>query len=368
MAEPVDKDSKTEEATEKKIHDTIEQGKLPHSRETALLASFLAILIYAIFYAKDAFVDLGVFLSVFLEKPEAWPLATETDAIGLYRAVMVAIGQAVASLLVLLVVAGFGASAFQNVPRFVAERIRPQVSRISIAKGWSRLFGVQGFVEFLKSLAKLGFACTVLAFTLSQDHRRLLAGMITNPLEFTMVIRDISIDILMAIVFVMMLIAGADIVWSRFSWKRDMRMSKQEVKDELKQSEGDPIVKSRLRSLARDRSRRRMMAAVPRATLVIANPTHFSIALKYVREEDSAPLVLAKGQDLVALKIREIAREHNIPVFEDVALARSMYKQVSVDSVIPSQFYQAVAELVRVVYSRKGGAQAGVMNGRPISQ
>ena len=353
MAEPVDKDSKTEEATEKKIRDTIEQGKLPHSRETALLASFLAILIYTVFYARDSFVDLGVFLAMFLEKPEAWPLATETDVILLYKSVMAAVVRVVASLLVLLVIAGIASSVFQNVPQFVGERIRPQLSRISLAKGWSRLFGLQGFVEFLKSLAKLGFVSVVLVLVLSQDHRRLLAGMITSPLEFAMVIRQISVDILMAIVFVMALIAGADFVWSRFSWKRDMRMSKQEVKDELKQSEGDPIVKSRLRSLARDRSRRRMIAAVPSATLVIANPTHFSIALKYVREEDSAPVVLAKGQDLVALKIREIAREHNIPIFEDVALARSMYKQVSVDSVIPSQFYQAVAELVRVVYSKK---------------
>jgi flagellar biosynthesis protein FlhB len=157
-----------------------------------------------------------------------------------------------------------------------------------------------------------------------------------------------------AIVFVMGLIAAIDIVWSRFHWKQDLRMSKQEVKDEFKQSEGDPIVKSRLRSLARDRARKRMMTAVPRATLIIANPTHFSIALKYVREEDAAPVVLAKGQDLVALRIREIAAANGIPVFEDVALARSMYKQVSVDSVIPAQFYQAVAELVRIVYASKG--------------
>jgi flagellar biosynthetic protein FlhB len=353
MADSTDKESKTEEATEKKIRDTVEKGKLPHSRETAIFTSFVAILAYTVFYARDAVVDLGLFLSVFLEKPEAWPMNTEADVIALYKSVMVEIGRAVVSLLVLLVVAGIGSSVFQNMPQFVGERIRPQLSRISLSQGWKRLFGVQGFVEFLKSLAKVGFAILVLVLALSDDPQKLLEGMITSPIEFGLVIRGITVDILVVIVFVMGAIAAADIIWSRFHWKRDLRMSKQEVKDEMKQSEGDPIVKSRIRSVARDRARRRMMAAVPRATLVIANPTHFSIALKYVRDEDSAPVVLAKGQDLVALKIREIAREHNIPVFEDVALARSMYKQVSVDSVIPSQFYQAVAELVRIVYSNK---------------
>jgi flagellar biosynthetic protein FlhB len=355
MAESDDKDSKTEEATEKKIRDTVEKGKLPHSKETALFASFIAILVFALFYAKAAAVDLGMFLSVFLEKPDAWALGSAADVISLYRTVLMEIGKAVLSLLALLVAAGIAASVFQNMPQIVGERIRPQFSRISLAQGWKRLFGAQGLAEFVKSLAKLGFVGAVLVMVLSQVHRRLLDGMITNPLEFALVIRSILVNILMAIVFVMAAIAAADFIWSRFHWRRDLRMSKQEVKDELKQSEGDPIVKSRLRSLARDRARRRMMTAVPRATLVIANPTHFSIALRYVREEDSAPLVLAKGQDLVALKIREIASEHNIPVFEDVALARPMYKQVSVDSVIPQQFYQAVAELVRIVYSNKAG-------------
>ncbi|OQM77022.1 flagellar biosynthesis protein FlhB [Manganibacter manganicus] len=355
MAESDDKDSKTEEATEKKIRDTVEKGKLPHSKETALFASFIAILVFALFYAKAAAVDLGMFLSVFLEKPDAWALGSAADVISLYRTVLMEIGKAVLSLLALLVAAGIAASVFQNMPQIVGERIRPQFSRISLAQGWKRLFGAQGLAEFVKSLAKLGFVGAVLVMVLSQVHRRLLDGMITNPLEFALVIRSILVNILMAIVFVMAAIAAADFIWSRFHWRRDLRMSKQEVKDEMKQSEGDPIVKSRLRSLARDRARRRMMTAVPRATLVIANPTHFSIALRYVREEDSAPVVLAKGQDLVALKIREIAREHNIPVFEDVALARSMYKQVSVDSVIPQQFYQAVAELVRIVYSNKAG-------------
>ncbi|MFE0019082.1 flagellar biosynthesis protein FlhB [Mesorhizobium sp. NPDC059054] len=353
MAEADDKDSKTEEPTEKKIRDTMEKGKLPHSKEAALLTSFVAILVFTIFYAREATVSLSVFLASFLERPESWSIDTETDVIHLYGMVMAEIGRAVVALLVLLVIAGVGASVFQNVPQFIGERIRPQWSRISLAQGWKRLFGLQGFVEFLKSLAKLGFVIAVLIFTLSQDHRRLLNGMITGPVEFSLVIRSIAIQILVAIVFVMTVIAAADFVWSRFHWRRDLRMSKQEVKDELKQSEGDPIVKSRLRSLARDRARQRMMTAVPNATLVIANPTHFSIALRYVRDQDAAPVVLAKGQDLVALRIREIAREHNIPIFEDIALARSMYKQVSVDSVIPSQFYQAVAELVRIVYSKK---------------
>jgi flagellar biosynthetic protein FlhB len=353
MAEGVDKDSKTEEATEKKIRDTIEKGKLPHSKETAIFASFVAILAFTVFYARDAAMELGMFLSMFLEKPDAWPLATETDVIELYRSVMMEIGRAVAALLVLLVVAGIVASVGQNMPRFVGERIRPQASRISLVQGWKRMFGVQGFVEFLKSVAKVGFAILVLVIVLSDSVSRILSGMLTNPVEFASVIRSFAVDILIAIVFVMGAIAAADFIWQRFHWKQDLRMTRQEVKDELKQSEGDPIVKSRIRSVARDRARRRMMAAVPRATLIIANPTHYAIALKYVREEDSAPLVLAKGQDLVALKIRELAEANGIPVFEDVALARSMYKQVSVDSVIPQQFYQAVAELVRIVYSNK---------------
>lgn len=353
MAEEVDKESKTEEATEKKIRDTIEKGQLPHSRETGILASFVAILLFFTFFAGNSIVELGGFLSIFLEKPDAWSMDTASDVVALSRVVAMEIGKAVASLLIMLVVAGVGASAFQNLPQFVGERIRPQASRISLSKGWKRLFGQQGFVEFLKSLGKLGFAVAVLSFSLSDSLRQFLAGMLTQTTDFVLVIRSMAIDILISIVAVMALIAGVDLVWSRFHWRQDLRMTKQEVKDELKQSEGDPIVKSRLRSLARDRARRRMMTAVPRATLVIANPTHYSIALKYVREEDSAPVVLAKGQDLVALKIREIAEAHNIPVFEDVALARSMYKQVSVDSVIPQQFYQAVAELIRVVYASK---------------
>jgi flagellar biosynthetic protein FlhB len=354
MADSADNDSKTEEATEKKIRDAVEKGQLPHSKEAPILASFAAILVFAVFFAKESMVDLSGFLATFLEKPEAWPIETEFDTVNLMRVVFFEIGKALAAILILLVVAGVGASVLQHAPSVVFDRIAPKASRISIGEGWKRLFGAQGLAEFAKSVGKLVLALAFLIFAVREAQHRLLLGMITQPGTFALVIRQIAIDILLALTFAMAVVAAADVVWSRFSWRRNLRMTKQEVKDELKQSDGDPIIKARMRSLARDRARRRMMAAVPKATLVIANPTHFSIALKYVREEDAAPVVLAKGQDLVALRIREIATENGIPVFEDVALARSMYKQVSVDSVIPAQFYQAVAELVRIVYANKG--------------
>lgn len=350
MAESADKESKTEEATEKKVRDSIEKGQIPFSKELPVLASFGAILAFSLFFAHSAAMDLSGFLSIFLEQPDAWPLETERDAVALFRVILIEIARAFGTILVLLMVTGIAASALQNMPRFVADRVAPKFSRISLAQGWKRLFGQQGWVEFAKSLAKLTFASCFVVFALSDVHVRMLSGMITNPSEFGVVIEDMLSDLLFAMIFVMILIAAVDFIWSRFHWRQDLRMTRQEVKDEMKQSEGDPIVKMRIRSVARDRARRRMISAVPTATLVIANPTHFAIALRYKRDEDAAPVVVAKGQDLIALRIREMAEANGIPVFEDVALARSMYDQVSVDSLIPPQFYQAVAELVRVVY------------------
>lgn len=361
MSDAPDKESKTEEPTEKKVRDTVEKGQLPFSREAPAFASFLAILVFVLFFARDSAAELGGFLSIFIERAEEWQLGTQSDAIALYRIVFLEIAKVCGTVMLLLVSAGLAASLLQNTPRFVLERIRPKASHISPVKGWSRLFGARGMVEFAKSLGKLLVVGGFVAWTLRAADVRMLSGMITHPLAFTVTIRDIAVDILVAVTAVMTVIAVADIAWSRFSWRQDLRMTSQEVKDELKQTEGDPIVRARQRSLARDRARRRMMAAVPRATLVIANPTHYAIALRYRRGEDAAPVVVAKGQDLIALKIREIAREHGIPVFEEPSLARSMYKQVSVDSMIPSEFYKAVAELVRRVYRIGEGTRKGDM-------
>jgi flagellar biosynthetic protein FlhB len=166
-------------------------------------------------------------------------------------------------------------------------------------------------------------------------------------LMLTMAIRLVS-----AIAIATIVLVAADLLWARFKWRSDLKMTKQEVKEEYKQMEGDPMVKARMRSLAQDRSRKRMLAAVPKATFVIANPTHYAIALRYERSEANAPIVVAKGQDLIALKIREIAEKSGVPVIEDKPLARSMYNHVEVDRMIPPDFYKAVAQILFYILTR----------------
>ena len=168
-------------------------------------------------------------------------------------------------------------------------------------------------------------------------------------------ILGLAVKTIAAVLVATLAVAGADLVWSRILWRRDNRMSRHEVKEELKQAEGDRLVKARLRSLRLHRSRKRMLSAVPRATMVIVNPTHYAVAMRYVRAEGGAPIVLAKGVDLIALKIRAIAEAHDVPVVEDKPLARSLYTTVEVERPIPAEFYRAVAEIVHLVQQRKSG-------------
>ncbi len=220
-----------------------------------------------------------------------------------------------------LAFAGLASSLIQNAPSIVFERIRPQLSRISLGAGWKRLFGVQGWVEFLKGVFKLT-ALAFLAYLLVRAARfDVFNSMFMSPYALPELLQTMSIRLFASVVAAIMLLVAADLVWSRFHWRSELRMTRQEVKDEHKQSDGDPIIKARLRSMARDRARKRMIARVPQATLVIANPTHYAIALRYVRTENQAPIVVAKGLDLVALKIRFVAEKHGIPVIEDKLLA-----------------------------------------------
>ncbi|MYZ46984.1 flagellar biosynthesis protein FlhB [Propylenella binzhouense] len=352
MADTPEKDSKTEEPTERKIRDSIEKGRVPISREAAVFASFSAILIVFGFLINQHAGRLALVLSRLLDDPAGWSLDNGMDAILLWQAVFREALRFLVPIVVLLAVAGIAAAVLQNAPRLVLERIKPDWSRLSPGKGFARIFGLSGQVEFAKSVFKFVAITGVVALLLRSETAGMFNAMLIDPNTIPQLILDMSIRLLSAVCVATILLVSADLVWAQLQWRRDLRMTRQEVKDEFREMEGDPLVKARLRSLSLDRNRKRMMAAVPQATLVIANPTHFAVALRYVREEGGAPVVLAKGQDLIALTIRRIAEENGIPVVEDKALARSLYDSVAIDQAIPPDFYRAVAEVIYFLYAK----------------
>lgn len=353
MAETSDKESRTEEPTEKKVRDSLEQGKIPVSREASIFASMAALMVIMWFLIGQGVQQLTPTLKSLIDDPDGFPLRNGADAQNLLTVVGLESLRFLVPLVVILMAFGLASSLLQNAPNMVLQRIMPDLSRISPISGWSRLFGTQGLVEFAKSLFKLVSVTVVVGFVLRTSEARAFEAMYTDPVALPEMILSIAMRIVSAICIATIVLVAIDLAWSRFHWRRELRMTKQEIKDEHKQAEGDPLIKARLRSLARDRSRQRMIASVPRATLVIANPTHFAIALRYKREESAAPLVVAKGMDVIALKIREVAEQNRIPVIENKALARALYEAVQVDQVIPAEFFRPVAEIIYFLQSKQ---------------
>ena len=359
MADEPDRDSKTEDPSEKKLEDALRKGNVPFSREPALLASVLAMLAVFAFQVGPDSLRLAQALAMLLQQPGEWRLDEGGMALHLLRQVAWLALAFLLPLLVVFVVAALAASLAQNRPRVVLDRIRPQWSRLSPRKGARRLFGAQGWAEFLKAVFKFVAISVIVAVLLKTEVGHVMATALQDPRLLPSVLLELAIKLLAAVALTAALLALADYAWTRRHWWRSLRMTRQEVKDEHKELDGDPIVKARRLSLARDRLRRSMLAAVPKATVVVTNPTHFAVALRYERERDAAPVVVAKGQNLIALKIREIAQENGVPVVENRQLARSLYRQVEVDQMIPPELYAAVAEIIHYVLSLRGQPVTG---------
>ena len=343
---------KTEEGSEKKTREALERGDVPFSREAGVFLSLGAMLSIASLMLTNNVRALAEALTRLFANPTRDPFATVGDTLTIFRFAADASMAFLAPILVLLMMAGIVAGFAQGVPHLSLDRIAPRWSKISPAAGLKRLLGRDGQVEFLKNLFKLTTVCSVVALVLRGESEATMDTLFVEPQSLGGLMLGLVARLLAAALVAFAVLVVADLLWSRVRWRKSLRMTRQEVKDEHKQLEGDPLLKAKRRSLALERSRRRMMAAVPKATLVIANPTHYAIALRYVREEGGAPMVIAKGKDLIALKIREIAESHKVPVIEDKALARSMYDRVEVSQMIPAEFYKAVAELVHFLQAR----------------
>jgi flagellar biosynthesis protein FlhB len=355
LSEAPDRDSKTEEPTPKRLADAIDKGRLPFSRELPLLATGCAIWLSFAYMLNGAAANLAMSLRPMIDNPAGWSLNAATDAAHLINRVSFNALIAILPILAIICIAGTAAALAQS--RGIAvQRIRPELSRISPMKGWARLFGAAGLMQGLKALLKLGFVAGLALWVLhglwssGTVARDVDAGILAGALT-TMTARLVG-----AIVIGFAFVGLFDVSLARLTWLRDLRMTKQEVKDEAKESDGDPALKFRMRLLARQRLRKRMIAAVPQATVIIANPTHYSVALRYSRAEGGAPRVVAKGRDHLALRIRSIAQQHGIPIVEDRWLARTLHDQVPIDALIPPEFYKVVAKIIFFL-SRQGNAQ-----------
>ena len=249
----------------------------------------------------------------------------------------------------MFVIAALASGLVQNGFMFTAGRMKPELSKISVFKGLKRLFSMNSVMELVKGLIKISIVGTV-AFAIVLPIFDVLPIVPESSIQASIaMLHKVAVKILVSVVAVVAAMAAADVLYQRFEHTKKLRMSKEDLKDENKQSEGDPHVKARLRAIRNERARQRMMQAVPTADVVITNPTHFAVALKYDADGTGAPMLVAKGVDEVALRIRECAGDNNIPIVENPPLARALHAGVELDQEIQAEHYQAVAEIIAYV-------------------
>jgi flagellar biosynthetic protein FlhB len=353
MAEETDRSQKTEEPTQRRLDEARKKGEVATSREVNHWFMIGAATIFIFAFAGPIFSGMRQTLARFLYTAHSIP----TDPHHLMEAissVMVELGLIfVASITVILVLA-LAAGLVQNGPLFAPELIQPKLSKISLGKGIQRLFSLRSLSEFVKGILKLVTVGTIGTMVMLPAFDGITLIPFLDPTQFLALLQSLAVRLLSAVFAVMTVIAGIDFLYQKFEHHKRMRMSHQEIKEEFRQTEGDPILKSRLRQIRTERARRRMMAAVPEADVVITNPTHYAVALVYHSATMPAPKVSAKGKDLIALRIREVAAEHDVAVVENPALARALFAGVEIDEEIPEQHYRAVAEIIGYVMRMKG--------------
>lgn len=353
MSDAPDKESKTELPTERRVSDAVEKGNVPQSREAVTLGSMLAIVAVLLLVMQSAVPAMVAPLALLLGQAEQWDVTSPAGAAFLMRDVFGSVFGVLVVPVIILALGSVLGALLQNVPQATLERLVPKWERISPAANFGRIFGKAAWLEFAKIVVKsvaVGFICWHV-FKTAVDQQLFTYGL--QPAGLPHVLQDMATRVLAPLALVAFLIAIADLVYVRLKWTRDLMMTRQEVKDELRQSEGDPMVKQRIKMLAQRRVRNRMMAELPKATVVVVNPTHYAVAMRYVAAEGGAPLILAKGVDHLALRIRETCEELKVPVVENKLLARALYQVGEVGQMIPPEYYRAVAEVIHYIEMRR---------------
>ena len=354
MAEEHDQASKTEEATPRKLEEARKKGDVAKSVDIPQVMS-LAAAVSVMLAAGGMFSgQMANDLLPFIAAPHEMIGTLEGgDGADLMARAAWAAAPFLAAVMFASAFAGAAGNLLQSGLLWSPDKVKPDLNKISPMQGFKRIFGVDGLVQFLKTLLKV-VAVGAIAWTVLKAHARefenLAAMSVAAILPLTL---KLLLSLMTAVLAFLAAMAAGDWLWAKVRFAEKMKMTREELKEDFKQSEGDPHVKARLRQLRVERSRKRMMQNVPKATVVITNPTHYAVALRYAQGETAAPVCVAKGVDTLALKIREVAGEHEVPILEDPPLARALYATVEVDETIPREQFEAVAKVIGFVMNPK---------------
>jgi len=352
MAEDNKDQEKTEQATSKRRQDAREKGQVAKSRELASVAVLGACLLYFYFDASVMANRLMDMMKMSFRKSGQLTITIDTIQSLLFDLVF-QIFILLGPFLLIVLLAGFIVNILQVGFLFSSEAITPKFSKIDPFKGFQRLFSLRSLVEFVKVILKMAIVGIVAYLTIKDEFKMISPLVDLKANDFLSFIGKVSFKILYTTCWVLVILAILDYVYQRWEHEKSLKMSKQEIKEENRQTEGDPLIKGRIKRLQREIARKRMMAAVPKADVVLTNPTHLAVAIRYQPETMNAPCVIAKGAGFIAERIKEIARNSGVPVIENKAVAQVLYKMVAVEQTIPINLYKAIAEILAYVYSLK---------------
>lgn len=348
-----DDSQKTEEPTERKLSQAREKGQVSSSQEIkswAILMGGAGAMGLTFPWMMDG---LAGFIVGFIENANSIVIERGTMA-GILKNSLFEMGYYLAPTFAILVVMAFLSNVVQVGFLIALKKIKPELKKISVIAGVKRMFSLRSGIEFLKGIFKLSVLGSVVFYMAVPWFDDV---MVMPDMEIGLILTRlfaISMSIMAGAIMVMTAVAVIDYTYQKFDFMKSMRMSHKDLKDEYKDTEGDPMIKARIRKLRMERAQQRMMSSVPDADVVITNPTHYSVALQYKMDDMSAPRLLAKGVDSLAFRIREVAKENDIPIVENAPLARALYASVELDEEIPMEHYQAVAEVIGYIMKLKG--------------
>jgi flagellar biosynthetic protein FlhB len=355
MADERDDTERSEDPTQKRLDDALQRGDVAKSQEVNTWFVLAGATLILLSFSGSMSSGVTRLLAGLISQAHAIPV----DGRGLVQTMQTLALDTIAAVALpfaLLVLAAIAGNMVQHRLVWSAEQLKPKLSKISPGAGFKRLFSKIAVANFVKGLIKLGLIGGVIAGLLWPKRTQLDGLVSMDPAVILPVTRTLSLEMLGTVIAILFVVALADYLFQYRQWYERQKMSVRELKEEFKQTEGDPAIKAKIRQLRQTRMRKRMMAAVPKASVIITNPTHYAIALQYERGMN-APVCLAKGIDNIALKIREVAAEHRIPVVENPPLARALHATVDIDQEVPSEHYKAVAEVIGYVMRLRGAVR-----------